>query len=1128
MPKGFGGRFAGRGAVASASLTTLVNGAAAAQAKQGDSLTFEALAPLSQWGNGLTLVVDGVDGPTLTAADLRAGTAIIAPAFTTSLRARLGIGAEALRGQTISRAPQAPVWTTQPSFDAASYTAGATVTLSEGVATGSPSPVLEIEYFTLDGVDRKGEIVGLTWDSTGAPAGTLAAKFRATNSQGSTLSNEITASLTASATVPGRMAAPTLSAVTSNSLDATFAADPSDGGSAITSRDFRYSTDGGATWSELLSSTSPRTVGSLPPSTAIEVQARAVNSVGPGPWSASATATTAASGGVATATATFGALDADGGSPWSYRPGGTYTPLTGVTLKTGALGAYTPAISGGKLVFTGGGRGAPDGVVVNCTFAGGSVDVTISVAAASYAVRRITDLTDLRAYAEVNPAAAITPIYFRADMADSVGRTSTASLKDARAEVGVTPGITDVSGSLTLTGSFVGNFEDYLLREPLYVNGFSGKIRQCKWERLPSGADIPQAVRPLYYAGGVVELEDCDFLAPDLEPTYGSGICSQADGSDVNGYATTLVHIRRNYCVGSSGDPLKLTGGNSTQVQVVEHNYFGPPALLRGPWLGAYDSARAYSQYEYVDNTGANGASGGRYYALSNLAAGVAPPMNAGVSDANWQWVDPHGDSINVRASAGGVLVRDNFADASNVGLVGQDTIPNNSFRPRRNSSPPGPAVPMLNIIYEGNHVPRNGNPLNTAFPVDMIDPPFLDGGSTGSTDPADAMIVRTNWISAKGNKQTATRYTNLGFYVYSAIVPTNAAVIGNRDADLGERLPDVDNRSTAAPVLSNPVDAASGAAASTWGVDTTGTDGLVYWVVTTSATKPSATQLKAGQDNAGAAAAASGSQAVSASGTQTGSASGLTASTTYYTHFMHENAAAAQSAVVSASGFTTAAASGITYLGAVTLGGGPNNAITVDLTPLALQQGDLVVASYSHAGVTVRTITFPAEYTTTAGLFSNDVNDTNLRAGIKFMGATPDTSLTITSGGASSEAAVVTVQAYRGVNATTPQDVAAATVTTINTRIPNPAAVTPVTAGSLILVMAAAAHNDAALPALTAPYLSGVSNPVYSGTSYKVSALSGYVTWPGSGAYDPAALTITGDSVDDSNAAITMVLRPA
>lgn len=58
-----------------------------------------------------------------------------------------------------------------------------------------------------------------------------------------------------------------------------------------------------------------------------------------------------------------------------------------------------------------------------------------------------------------------------------------------------------------------------------------------------------------------------------------------------------------------------------------------------------------------------------------------------------------------------------------------------------------------------------------------------------------------------------------------------------------------------------------------------------------------------------GAAAAASGSQAVTTIGVQNMSDNGLAAGTAYYTHFMHEDAATNQSAVSSADGFTTAAA---------------------------------------------------------------------------------------------------------------------------------------------------------------------------------------------------------------------------
>lgn len=109
-------------------------------------------------------------------------------------------------------------------------------------------------------------------------------------------------------------------------------------------------------------------------------------------------------------------------------------------------------------------------------------------------------------------------------------------------------------------------------------------------------------------------------------------------------------------------------------------------------------------------------------------------------------------------------------------------------------------------------------------------------------------------------------------------------------------------------PTLSNPTDTATAKTTAALGVDTNEGNGTLYWVVSTSATPPSAAQVKAGQMHTGAAAAASGSQAVSGTGTQTvsGGATGLTAHTAYTAHFMHEDVAANQSSVVSGDGFTT------------------------------------------------------------------------------------------------------------------------------------------------------------------------------------------------------------------------------
>lgn len=113
-------------------------------------------------------------------------------------------------------------------------------------------------------------------------------------------------------------------------------------------------------------------------------------------------------------------------------------------------------------------------------------------------------------------------------------------------------------------------------------------------------------------------------------------------------------------------------------------------------------------------------------------------------------------------------------------------------------------------------------------------------------------------------------------------------------------------NTSRVAPVLANPTDTKTGATTATLTVFTDQRGGTLYAVVTTSDTAPTAAQVKAGQDHAGAAATFAGSQTITSTGTKTVSATGLTTATQYYAHFMHENADGYQSLVVSGDGFLT------------------------------------------------------------------------------------------------------------------------------------------------------------------------------------------------------------------------------
>lgn len=117
---------------------------------------------------------------------------------------------------------------------------------------------------------------------------------------------------------------------------------------------------------------------------------------------------------------------------------------------------------------------------------------------------------------------------------------------------------------------------------------------------------------------------------------------------------------------------------------------------------------------------------------------------------------------------------------------------------------------------------------------------------------------------------------------------------------------PGVMSADTTAPTLSLPLALPLGDTSGYLGVTTNEANGTLYYVVTTSATPPSAAQVKAGQNDGGTAAVYAGSQAVSATGAQSATATGLSSNTAYYAYFMHEDAATNQSSVSASATFTT------------------------------------------------------------------------------------------------------------------------------------------------------------------------------------------------------------------------------
>jgi hypothetical protein len=231
-----------------------------------------------------------------------------------------------------------------------------------------------------------------------------------------------------------------------------------------------------------------------------------------------------------------------------------------------------------------------------------------------------------------------------------------------------------------------------------------------------------------------------------------------------------------------------------------------------------------------------------------------------------------------------------------------------------------------------------------------------------------------------------------------------------------------------------------------------------------------------------------------------------------------------------------TNAAGGIEYVGSYMQSFvGTTSNVTVSLTSLtgglssAPAAGDLVIV-YFGTGSTANRDLVISGYTEIVELYSNDTYDTNLAVAYKFMGGTPDTSFVLTGGTLNiDDAGAVGVQVWRGVDATTPLDVTRTTATGVDTCFCNPAAITPVTDGAVIVAGGASGNDISSIVPI--PY--SISNltdfrSVARGDVNDVTIGLGYHVWT-SGAFDPTEFRTPGaDSARASWAAVTLALRPA
>ena len=192
----------------------------------------------------------------------------------------------------------------------------------------------------------------------------------------------------------------------------------------------------------------------------------------------------------------------------------------------------------------------------------------------------------------------------------------------------------------------------------------------------------------------------------------------------------------------------------------------------------------------------------------------------------------------------------------------------------------------------------------------------------------------------------------------------------------------------------------------------------------------------------------------------------------------------------------------------------------------------DFVIVTYateSSGDIDLTMVT--AGYTEVTDLWGNDSIDVNLAVYTKHMGATPDADVVVGPTTNAGYPGAVTIHVWRGVDLTTPMDVAATTATGGNSGHPNPPAITPTTLGAVIVVCAAAGSLNAGVTLSQSGSELSNFRAAYSdngdATNNDVTAAMGSKAWSGSGAFDPVAL-VGNASASLAWAALTLALRPA
>lgn len=228
------------------------------------------------------------------------------------------------------------------------------------------------------------------------------------------------------------------------------------------------------------------------------------------------------------------------------------------------------------------------------------------------------------------------------------------------------------------------------------------------------------------------------------------------------------------------------------------------------------------------------------------------------------------------------------------------------------------------------------------------------------------------------------------------------------------------------------------------------------------------------------------------------------------------------------------AGAAGIQFVGRIgNFATNTSPGATLSLTSLvggissSAASGDFVIVAYVLSDQSVLTPTITTSgYTTISSFSVSDIYDTNLRVSYKRLSTPADTSVAVGATGNSGTAGIAMAFVFRGVSPTTPFDVSTTTASILNTAVPTPPAITPITTGALIVAIGAGASGENS-NSYTSSDLSSF---------YSITRAPGYFGYMGiglkawtSGTFTPARFNLSGsDNSFNSSAGVTIALRPA